>query len=185
MKEKVLISLNDITQQAISGHYDAHGGIGDGHCVIAFSFGYRKMADGIEPGISNQDLAKFIEVNIKNKPLILQFEIADALRGNYDIYRIEKHRRSGEYLGTDEGAKQAFDIMKSKNWKTAIIVAHPHHIPRVDAVCRMLGIETIVPKGLEKIRFDPESDQEWTKNKEAWAIRERLAIKFYSENGLI
>lgn len=167
------MDIETLTNQAITGKYVPHGEISDGDCVIGFSFGYRLVNGRIQAGLSNEDLADFI-VKLKMKiPLILQFEIADALiKLNLTVLRISKHRQEGAYLDTGEVAKQAFGIMKKNKWKKAVLVAHPFHMPRVDAVCKKLGIVTIVPKGLEVIRFDSNSAQEWTVSEEAWSKHE-------------
>jgi hypothetical protein len=180
------VDIKELTNQAITGNYETHGKISDGNCVIGFSFGFQQEGELIHPGLSNQDIAKFITDTFSNKPLILQFEIMDALKANgQNIFRISKHREAEKYLDTSEVAKQAQIIMANNLWDKAIIVAHPFHMPRVYAVCKKVGLDTIVPSGLESIRFDPNSAQEWTRNKDAWANRESEAIKLSLEMGLI
>ena len=128
----------------------------------------------------------FIDKNFKDKPLVLQFEIANELaHKNYVIFEIKEHRNKGEYLDTNEVAQQALKIMDKQNLEKPVLVAHPFHVPRVDAVCKKLGIKTIVPSGLNSIRFDPDSEQEWTRNPKAWGIREELAILESKKRGLI
>lgn len=179
------MNINVLTTQAITGKYSAHGDIKDGNCVIGFSFGYQKINEEITPGISNEDIAGFIEKNVKVKPLILQFEIANAFKLDQTIFKITQHRKKGEYLDTSEVAKQAQMEMIKNGWNKAIIVAHPFHMPRVDAICAKLGIKTIAPSGLESIRFDPNSYQEWTQSKKKWIKKEIKAIQLSVKLGLI
>jgi hypothetical protein len=179
-------TIETLLRQAKSGDYEVHGNTSEGDCIIGFSFGYVKHDNTIEPGKSNEDLARYIKENSNEKPLILQFEISNVLQRTASIlYEVKEHRNKGEYLGTDEVAKQALEIMKKHEWSKAILIAHPFHMPRVDAVCKKLGITTIVPSGLDTISFDPKSEQEWTRNKHAWGIREDWAIHESVKLGLI
>lgn len=183
----MITNIKKLINQASTGNYTSHGTIKDGDCVIGFSFGFRKEGNKKTPGLSNEDLARFIEKKLYNKPLILQFEINNALNLQTDqpIYKIKKHRVKDQYLSTDEVALQAIEIMKKNNWKKAIIIAHPYHMPRVDAICKQLKIKTIAPKGLKSVRFDPLSSQEWTRNKHDWIKREVGSIQFYNDRKLI
>jgi len=71
--------LSDLREHAKNNTYVAHGDIADADCVIGFSFGYRQSESGIKPGVSNQQIAAYIVKNLNELPLILQFEINDAL----------------------------------------------------------------------------------------------------------
>lgn len=180
--------IDTIKARSKIGGYKVHGTNGDVDCVIGFSFGFRKRASHVEPGQSNQDMARLINKLYARLPKIVQFEIADALpKEAYrtGIYRIEKHRESEEYLDTREVAAQAKAIMDSHGWKRAVVVAHPYHMPRVDAVCQKLGIGVVVPDDLGSIRFDPESEQEWTRDPSSCAENEAKAIDEYAKKGWI
>jgi len=181
MKSKV----EDLIERERTGAYEVHGDSNDAQCVIAFSFGYGNDAGKNVPGVSNLDMAEFIKDNYPNLPKIMQFEIADALEQTGEVLRIEKHREAGIYLNSLEVARQAKEIMDKKKWESAIIIAHPNHVPRVDAICKKIGIKTITPKGLNSIRFDPESEQEWTRSKELWIEKEIKSINWHAENGWI
>lgn len=173
-----------VKQQALSGEYQPHGELSNGHCAIGFAFGHRVVDGRIEPGLSNKDLSTFIKKSEIKLPLILQFQIADALDalGGVDVpvFRIEKHRKQGEYLDTVEVADQALAIMQAHRWTNDILITHPHHMPRVDAIFNKRGIEqsvsSIVPMGLRGIRFDILSAQERTRSREAWAYQEPITI---------
>lgn len=179
-----LFSLPEIAAQAITGHYHVHGDLKEADCVIGFSFGYRgREGHDVTPGLSNQDLANFSLKYLADLPQILQFEIADAYAaagGAGKVARIENHRTAGKYLDTREVAVQAKAIMDQNGWKTAAILAHPNHIPRCDAVCHKLGIDTVVIDGFKgAIEFDPLSTQKWTRDIDQWRGYEPLAASFY------
>lgn len=178
------LSLEELMSRAKSGEYERHGTLDEADCVVGFAFGC--LVDGtiVRPGLSNVGLAKFIAVSCSGLPVIAQFELADALEevagatpnGAERVYRIERHRNKGEYLDTREVALQAQAIMRQHGWTQPAIVAHPGHMPRVDAICRMIGMNTIAPDGLEVVEFDPDSTQEWTRSAAAWGPHEVVAI---------
>lgn len=171
-------------KRATNGNYKVHGDPKHAECLIGFSFGYRELDGKTLPGLSNIDLAEFIANNYSYLPKILQFEIADALiRYTGFMHRIEKHREPGTYLNTLEVARQAKEVMDKHQWQVALLVAHPYHMPRVDAVCQKLGIKSIVPPGLECIRFDSESEQDWTRDQVSWAQKELKSITGYASKG--
>ncbi len=178
--------VNEIKKRSKTGDYKVHGNVQDADCVVALSFGFRKDGDKVLPGLSNQDLASFIMVNYGYLPKLLQFEVAACLPAKAArVYRIEEHRKRGAYLDSREVASQAKEIMKQHGWTKALIIAHPYHMPRADAVCQKVGIRTIVPAGLEAIRFDPHSEQQWTRGPEDWPNREAKAIVYYAVKGWI
>jgi hypothetical protein len=157
--------------QALSGKYVVHGNSADADCVIACSFGYREREGGTEPGLSNEELAAFITRRFSSLPKILQTEIADALpSANRDqhVYVIAEAQNSGQRLDTPEIISQAKNVMQTHSWQTAIVCAHPHHLPWVDYLCQAAGITTVAPEGLQTIPFDPRSAQYWTRSLAAW-----------------
>lgn len=176
--------VENLIQRACSGDYETHGVPSEADCLIGFSFGFRKVGSEMQPGLSNEDLAQFIQEHFKLFPKILQFEIAVAL-GDPQPARIERHRTAGAYLNTKEVAEQALEIMKSHAWSKPLLVAHPHHMPRVDAICQKLGMRTIVPPGLGFVRFDPESEQPWTRSEASWVLKEPDSIKRHAAAGTI
>jgi hypothetical protein len=150
-------------------------------CLIAFSFGFREQRGARASGISNEDLARFVEQ--QNVPWIMQAEVAAAVgEPTRPSFKISRHRTPGEYLDTREVADQARSIMREHGWRCALLVAHPAHMPRVEAVCRRLGIEPVLPSRL-KVRFDQGSAQEWTRSEEAWRKREADAVRYYRSRG--
>lgn len=73
--------------------------------------------------------------------------------------------------------------MCAQGYLTALIVAHPHHVARADAVCETLGMRTVVSDGLTTIDFDRYSAQRWTRSQPKWSVRETLAIAHYETVG--
>jgi hypothetical protein len=173
-----------LLQEAVTGSYQRHGDVAEADCVIGFSFGYRSSKGHSTPGVSNRQLAVIIAEHYLELPLILQWEIAAGLPVEASrVWRIERHAKKHQYLDTREVARQARAIMQQQNYMTALVVAHPHHVGRVDAVCQRLGMHTVVPDGLDGVDFDARSRQPWTRRQPAWAVRETMAIAYYDVLG--
>jgi len=172
----------ELKQFAKNNTYLAHGDISKADCVIGFSFGYLDTKDGVKPGKSNAQLADFIKTYFPNKPLILQFEISDALKQRTAALVIRESRKKDEYLNSKEIAEQALIFMNQHNWKTAAIVTHPAMVARNDTLCQKLGILTVVPNGLETIEYETNSAQAWTRDKNSWWERESKVIDFCLDN---
>ncbi len=177
--------LELLREHAKNNSYVPHGNIENLDCVIGFSFGYREDKGSIIPGKTNEQLARFIENTFLRTPLILQFEINDALQHRVADLVISKSRQKGEYLNSREIALQAFEFMNEKGWKSAAIVTHPAMVARNDAICHKIGIETLLPIGLDVIEYDMESVQPWTCNKDAWWEREEIVTNICLENNWI
>jgi hypothetical protein len=175
--------ITKLKEQAKSNVYVPHGSVDSIDCVIGFSFGYLDNADGIKPGKSNQQLADFIEANFPNAPLLLQFEINDALRRRESNLVVRESRTESEYLNSREVADQALEYMQKRDWKTAVIVTHPAMEARNDAICKALGIITVTPEGLEEVEYDQNSAQPWTRDMGSWWTREDKAIDLCVTNG--
>lgn len=175
---------------AWNGHYETKEGA-EPDCVIGFSFGYRGKERNSRPGLSNQDLANVLLKHHADLPKILQFEIADAYieaDGAHPelIERITQHRVEGKYLDTREVAVQAKALMAEKGWKTALLVAQPYHMPRVQAVCTQLGISWVAnAEERGAVEFDPQSAQKWTRGLDAWRGYEPMALVYYRLKGWV
>lgn len=165
---------------AVTGRYRPHGDPAAADCVIGFAFGVRGRK---RPGVSNQRLAALILERWPRLPRVLQGEIAGALRDDgVPTFSIDRHRQPGSYLDTREIAEQAVQLMSEHGLSKPLILAQAHHLPRADAVCRLLGMKTIVPRGLSDV-FDGRSAQRWTRNQPAWGVRETIAIAYYELRG--
>jgi hypothetical protein len=175
-------SILGLFRQAWSGAYRPEGNADEADCLLAFSFGGVRQGDTIRPGASNAALARYAHEHFGHLPMILQGEIADACGprpSGPGTWRIDRHRCPGRYLDTHEVAVQARQIMARQGWEIAIVLAQSHHVPRVAAVCRKLGLGTVVPPGLEHIPFCPDSFQGWTRSRLRWIRREVGAILYY------
>ena len=181
-----------------SGEYDAlcrevrlgrpepRGELAEADCVLGFAFGRVGREPRIRPGVSNVQLASFAREHFPHLPAILQREIADAYSAPAPaILSIGRHRVAGRYLHTREVAEQARLLMAARGWRVAVLLAHGGHVPRALRVCERLGIRTVVPAGLERIAFCPDSSQPWTRNAGAWFRRERVTLLHHAWKGWI
>jgi uncharacterized SAM-binding protein YcdF (DUF218 family) len=176
-----------LLRQAMSGHYRITGDITTVDCVVALAFGYRLIRTGArEPGPCNEHLASLTLAINSGQPIIAQTEIDQAIRslrpGVGADHVIRSARNPKRYLDTRECAVQAHTIMSDHGWRTAALIAHPHHLPRAQAVLAALGIETATPCGLRAV-WDRTSSQRWTRGPVPWAIREAGALWWYGRRG--
>ena len=181
--------------QAWNGRYIVRGKDANADCVIGFSFGYRGKVGQTTPGLSNEDLADVAFKNYAALPKIFQFEIADAYAktGATDadkVIRITEPRKlkytylTAHQLDTIEVAEQAKIIMEQHGWKTAILLAQPNHMPRVQAICSREGIGWV--SDLDErgaVEFDPRSGQRWTRSLGIWRLYEPGALMYYRLRG--
>src|SRR5437868_9175076 len=138
--------IQEIVLAATHGHYAPEGRVSSADCLIGFSFGYELKNNKLIPGTSNEQLAEFTK-KYPELPKILQFEIADALKTEQAVHRIDANHEAGEYLDTYGVALQAKQIMVKNNYKTALLIAHSYHIPRIAVVCSKLVIAHVIPAG--------------------------------------
>jgi hypothetical protein len=175
--------------EAWTGQYRVKGSIADADCVIGLSFGYRGKHRQIKPGLSNEDIAAAALAHYPHLPKIFQFEIADAYaalgaRDARSVMRITKHRTAGKYLDTREVIVQAQELMRRQGYTTAALVAHPAHMPRVQAVCTAAGIDWVADDAVRsQVEFDPQSTQKWTRDWDHWRGYEPLALLLYRLKG--
>jgi len=162
----------------LTGDYERHGDPAASECVVAFAFGRRDGPRGMRPGWSNDDLARFIVERLVDLPLIAQAEIAAVLPATRTWRSIDRHREPDKYLDTVEFAAQARMVMDREGWTTAIVVAHPFHLPYADAMLAAQKVSTVALDGLQDVRFDRRSSQAWTRSRAAWraeVVRQGLA----------
>lgn len=137
--------------------------------LFGFAFGYRMLVwpssnpptDSCEvarnrlPGLNNAALAEQARVLQRelNRPLFLQFEIADAISGSAD--RLYSSRRVDQ--GTYGVAKEFDDELKrsGKSVQSVVIVAHRHHYERCRVILeRSFNITGLSPPDLYS-GYDP------------------------------
>lgn len=176
----------NILRQGWSGNYAIHGDPRTAQCAIGFSFGAVRTDGVLQPGPSNEALAAVLRERFAHLPLIVQGEIADVLLAKLptaQIHRIGDLCDKGPYLDSRLVAERAAVLMRQNGWKRVVVVAHPYHMPRADAVCRALGMDTIAPEGLERVPFCASSVQWWTRDAVRWRMREVPATVFYALRG--
>ncbi len=179
--------LLSLMARAVSGHYRIGGDIDTAQCVVALTFGYRLVRAGVrEPGPCNEYLAALALTTSSGRPIVGQVEIDQAIRSlqpNMGAdHVIGSARNSERYLDTREFAVQVKSIMGDYGWKTAALIAHPHHLPRAQAVFASCGIETATSAGVRSI-WDRKSCQPWTRSPLRWAIRELFVILLSERRG--
>ncbi len=149
--------------------------------VLGFSFGHR----GIEPGLSNEMLARVIN-GLTPAVISVQWEIGIMLHrlGTTTHHEVSMHRKVGCYLDTEEVARQMIDFLQKSHLtdKTLYVVAHPAHLPRCVRILRKLGVTTVNPIKAD-IPYDPASYQIWTRSPLLFHIREILAFPIYLFRG--
>jgi uncharacterized SAM-binding protein YcdF (DUF218 family) len=176
-----------LTTRAVTGRYRIVGNTSSAQCVVALDFGYRLVRAGVrEPGPCNEYLASLALTTSNGRPIIAQVEIDHAihsLRPSMGADHVIGSTRDRErYLDTREFAVQVHSIMGDYGWKTAALIAHPHHLPRAQAVFTSRGIETATSTGVRSV-WDSKSSQPWTRSPLRWAIRELFAIWLYERRG--
>ena len=178
--------LLELTTRAARGHYRVDGHAGTAQCIVALAFGYRFRAGARGPGLCNEYLASLVLTTSNGRPIVAQAEIDQAIRSlrpdmgaDHVICSAQDPER---YLDTYELAIQVRSIMGDYGWETAELIAHPHHLPRAQAVFASLGIETRTSAGVRSI-WDRQSSQPWTRSPLRWAIRELVVICLYERRG--
>jgi len=167
------------------------GKVEDADVIIAPSFGQGKN----DPGFSNVDIAGYIFIalmELQNLPLILQWEVESVyssfLKGLEErptLHTIKTHHQWWKYLDTYEMLSQAKQIMEQEGWSKPVLVAHSWHLWRAKRVLEKMGINPIIPSGLNIISFDSESTQWWTRNWLFWILREIPARLIHFKRGWI
>jgi len=169
--------------QAVTGRYQAVSSDG-ADCVLSFAFGRADGGPSAPPSKSNRAIANLVARRYAMLPLIAQDEVCDALPWQIAVdLRIAS--KDGGYLTTREVALQAHDHMQRRGLRRAVVIAHPHHAPRVAAVCLRLGLEVAPAAELRAVGWDRDSAQWWTRSASRWAFREPLALVLHRARGWI
>ncbi|MGH3786627.1 MAG: YdcF family protein [Pseudonocardiaceae bacterium] len=181
------VEMFGLMMRAVSGRYRIDGNTDTAQCVVALAFGYRLIRAGVrEPGPCNEYLAARALTTSNGRPIVAQAEIDQAIRSVRPSigadHVIGSARDPKRYLDTYELAVQVHAIMNRYGWKTAVLIAHPHHLPRAQAVFSTLGIHTVTCAGVRPI-WDSKSSQSWTRGPLRWAIREPFAIWLSERRG--
>jgi hypothetical protein len=162
-------SFNKKTIEEKQGRFDV---------ILCLSFGLRNNSIGI----SNKFLTNYVTEVYNNypKPLIIQKDCVDNdfLKTCKVDKIISKHQIVDKYLDSYEVSRQCCEYCKMKNFKTILIVAHPHHAWRVKKIIEKFNLIGIIAN-TSKIPYDKKSIQIWTRNKFIFILREVVARLFY------
>lgn len=153
--------------------------------ILALSFGV-----GIDnPGKSNKALAEIVrDLYDQHKlPIIVQKEIASCLPGPLcregvrAIIR-EPRRVRKKYLDTREILEQCKSLCSGNQYvdldMRAILVAHPHHLWRVEQLAKQLGFVTRIAD-TSLVLYDSLSKQWFTRNQLFFLVRE-IPVRIFS-----
>ncbi|HSH55892.1 MAG TPA: hypothetical protein VK983_03635 [Candidatus Limnocylindrales bacterium] len=154
------------------GHYEAQGSPSDADVIVGHSFGTL-----ISEGSANRALADFVLETADGRPIVADRMLVDAFpQKDEDVdYVVEGPISNGvgQGVGSWGTLKEAMVFMECEGLGTALMVTQAHHIGRVVMQADKLGISSIVPANLPN-RFDPESEQRWTRSLGMWVPREVL-----------
>lgn len=159
------------------------GELKDSDVILALSFGRRENTSGM----SNIQLALGVEMLALEfgLPVITQWEISERLTAYIDkAGEIREHRIKGKYLDTREMLIQSLEICKKRNWKKAVIVAHPDHVWRCAETAKKLGFETVIAD-TAYVEYDEQSVQPWTRSRARFVPREIAARLLFLFKGWI
>ncbi len=163
--------------------YVPHGDPAKADCVIGFSFGFRQQGGALDPGPINRSLALYATSRYNFKPLIMQFEIDDVLKGEgRELIHLRIDKEEGIYLDTVQVINKAKAIMAANGWSRPLLVGHAHHMKRIDRMCKQAGLQTLVPADLPSA-WDSFSKQWWTRSLPQWRLRESAVNFHYAIKG--
>lgn len=152
------------------GHYEVSGNPDDADVIVGHSFGTL-----IDKDSANHAIADFI-TDLRNGRLIVADRmLVDAFPGrDEDVdYVVEGPISNGvgQGVGSWGTLLEVKAFMERKDLKTALMVGQAHHIGRIAMQAKKLGVNSIVPANLPN-RFDPNSEQRWTRSVGMWLPRE-------------
>ncbi len=160
---------------------------GRSQIIIGFAFGFVCDPNGNrKPGKINRLLADAVLEYYKRKPrpVYLQWEIAESLRGEIE----ERHLHvlyptiglSGEieYLSTQgvlEAVAGKLGIGNLRNAGSVLIVAHRDHLPRCVHLARRMGFQAVAVQSQMPAEYDPSSAQYWTRDRKTYIISDLIS----------
>lgn len=154
------------------GRYESSGNPDDADVVVGHSFGTLVDVDSV-----NREIANFALRAADGRPIVADRMLVDAFpHRDKDVDYVAEGPISnsvGQGVGTWGTLLEAKTYMERKGLKVALMIGQAHHIGRVAMQAKKLGIPSIVPANLPN-RFDPESEQRWTRSLGMWLPREIL-----------
>ncbi len=152
------------------GRYEEIGNPDDADVIVGHSFGTLVSADS-----ANRAIADFALHAAGGRPIVADRMLVNAFpHSDEDVNYVVEGPISngiGQGVGSWGTLVEAKAFMEREDLKTALMIGQAHHIGRVAMQAKKLGIPLIVPANLPD-RFDPESEQRWTRSLGMWLPRE-------------
>ncbi len=152
------------------GQYEAIGCSKDADVIVGHSFGTLTCEDS-----ANRAIADFAIQAANGRPIVADRMLVNAFpRGDEDVDHVVEGPISnniGQGVGSWGTLLGAKAFMEREGLGVALMVGQAHHIGRVARQAKKLGIPSVVPADLPN-RFDPESEQRWTRSVGMWLPRE-------------
>jgi len=152
------------------GHYEVIGSPDDADVIVGHSFGTLIGEDS-----ANRAIADFALKAANGRPIVADRMLVEAFpHSDEDVDHVVEGPISngvGQGVGSWGTLVEAKVFMEREDLKTALMVGQAHHIGRVAMQAKKLGILSVVPANLPN-RFDPDSEQHWTRSMGMWLPRE-------------
>ncbi len=152
------------------GRYEPIGNPQDADVIVGHSFGTMTSEDS-----TNRAIADFAMEAAEGRPIVADRMLVDAFPGkDEDVDFVVEGPISngvGQGVGSWGTLVEAKAYMEQKDLRAALMVGQANHIGRVVMQAKKLGITSIVPANLPN-RFDPQSEQRWTRSMGMWLPRE-------------
>ncbi|QQS20119.1 hypothetical protein IPL85_01540 [Candidatus Saccharibacteria bacterium] len=152
------------------GRYEVNGKPDDADVVVGHSFGTL-----IGEGSANRAIADFALQAANGRPIVADRMLVNAFpNSGEDVDHVVEGPISngvGQGVGSWGTLVAAKAFMEREGLSSALMVGQAHHIGRVAMQAKRLGIHSIIPANLPN-RFDPESEQRWTRSLGMWLPRE-------------
>ncbi len=172
-----------LTARASNGRYRPRGKTAQADCVVGYSFGFQKgPGDTRLPGPANQALADFA-AGFK-LPKFLQSEIDEACKPHLTTTDVRLGLAGAKYVDSYAVFLESQRFLKLHGYSRPLLIAHPYHVPRLDAMYRRAGLKAVIPKKLPAV-WDKQSVQYWTRSPGQWRAREIGALTYYLLRGWI
>ena len=173
----------NLVRSTLFGEYEPSGDINTADAIVGQDYGFRQN----DPGLVNRNLAGFIYDELPDDiTTILQQDSAQALeelgRSPDVITRGDPSTSTGMQLDSWEVLSRALRAMNERGLSRPIIVGQAHQIGRLTLQAIKLGMNPIIPEGLPAT-FDHHSEQFWTRNAGAWAVRESIGVPYLKLRG--
>lgn len=181
------VGFRELAWAGVTGRYRPSPDVFTCDCVIACSFGKRSDRAGVHEGnAANVEIGRVYEDRFRNLPALMQAEVFDALppasRARPDVVRIagvDNSGRPASYVSTLNVLRDARIVMGRCGWRSALVLGHRFHVPRIAWTARVIGIDAKVVAGMPD-SWPRESAQIWTRRRLWWSAREIAVVGSYA-----